>query len=78
MMTLSMAPIGRPLIIHKVIGRDELRTRLSNLGFVEGADCLVISERSGNLITTIKDTRIALDKTLGNRIIVEERQEERQ
>ncbi len=77
MMTLSMAPIGQTLTVQKILGKDELRSRLANLGFVEGANCLVISERSGNLITTIKDTRIALDKTLGNRIIVKEGLEER-
>lgn len=72
-MTLSMAPTGRALIVHKILGKDELRSRLANLGFVEGANCLVVSELNGNLITTIKDTRIALDKSLGNRIIVEQK-----
>lgn len=72
-MTLSMAPVGRLLTVSRVIGKDEFRVRLANLGFVEGAACSVISERGGNLITTVKDTRIALDKTLGNRIIVDER-----
>lgn len=71
-MTLSMAPMGCTLTVQKILGKDELRSRLANLGFVEGANCQVISERSGNLIAAIKNTRIALDKTLGNRIIVRE------
>ncbi len=72
-MTLSMAPAGRELVVHKILGKDDLRARLANLGFVEGANCLVVSELNGNLITTIKNTRIALDKSLGNRIIVEQK-----
>jgi len=74
-MTLSMAPTGKSLIVNKVNGRDEVRNRLANLGFVEGAECHVVSELNGNLITTIKNTRIALDKSLGNRIIVESKEE---
>lgn len=70
-MTLSMADKGKEVTIFKIIGKDEIRTRLANLGFVAGAECTVINEINGNLITVIKDTRIALDKTLGNRIIVE-------
>lgn len=70
MMTLAMASTGTPYKIHKVNGRDEMRSRLANLGFVEGADVSVVSEINGNLITCIKDTRIALDKSLCNRIIV--------
>lgn len=70
-MTLSMADKGKELKVFKIIGKDEIRTRLANLGFVAGAECTVINEINGSLITMIKDTRIALDKTLGNRIIVE-------
>ncbi len=73
-MTLTMAAKGRGLIVSKIIGRDEIRLRLASMGFVSGAKCALVNEINGNLITMIKDTRIALDKSLGNRIIV--RQEE--
>ncbi len=75
-MTLSMAEMGKKLTVYKVSGKDEIRSRLANLGFVAGAQCSVVSEWNGNLIATIKDTRIALDKALGNRIIVTYEQEE--
>lgn len=70
-MTLSMVDKGKAVTVFKIIGKDEMRTRLANLGFVAGAECMVINELNGSLITMIKDTRIALDKTLGNRIMVE-------
>lgn len=75
-MTLTMAPTGKALIVNQIIGNDATRSRLKNLGFVSGADCLVISSCQGNLIAVIKDTRIALDQRLGNRIIVNQRAEE--
>ncbi len=71
-MTLSMAAKGTKLTVYKIIGRDEIRLRLASLGFVSGAECALVSEINGNLIAMIKDTRIALDKSLGNRIIVKQ------
>ena len=75
-MTLSMAAKGTKLTVYKIIGRelnrDEIRLRLASMGFVSGAECALVSEINGSLIAVIKDTRIALDKSLGNRIIVKQ------
>lgn len=72
-MTLTMAPIGKKLMIHKVTGKDELRGRLATMGFVEGANVYVVNELNGNVIINVKETRVALDKSLSNRILVEEK-----
>lgn len=69
-MPLSMMKIGETLAIKKIKGKDETSRFLSNLGFVEGADVTVVSYLSGNMILTIKDARIALDKNMANRIVV--------
>lgn len=69
-MTLTMAPIGEKMMVHKVTGKDDVRSRLANLGFVEGASVSLVNELNGNVIINVKDTRIALDKALSNRIIV--------
>ncbi len=71
-MPLTMAPNGVQTRIKKINGRDETKRFLENLGFVEGAFLTVISELGGNMIINIKDTRIAIDKTMANRIIVEQ------
>ncbi len=55
--------------ITKVRGNDEVRHHLNNLGFVEGAEIQVFSEQSGNLITELKGSRIALDKSVASKII---------
>lgn len=69
-MTLTIAPAGKDMRICKVTGKDEIRSHLANLGFVEGACVKVVNELNGNVIIHVKDTRIALDKTLTNRIVV--------
>lgn len=69
-MTLTVAPTGKDMHICKVTGKDEIRSHLANLGFVEGACVKVVNELNGNVIIHVKDTRIALDKTLTNRIVV--------
>ena len=47
-----------------------LRQHLAELGFVVDSDVTVVSEIAGNLILQVKDSRIALDKTMANRIMI--------
>jgi len=70
MMPLTMMNIGETNNIIKITGKDETRRFLERLGFVEGEAITVISELQGNMILSIKDTRIALDKSMINRIMV--------
>lgn len=69
-MPLSMAKPGETLAIRKVTGKDEVRQHLAELGFVVDAAVTVVSELAGNLIVQVKDSRIALDRTMANRIMV--------
>lgn len=69
-MPLTFAKIGEANTIIKITGKDEVRQHLANLGFVEGASVCIVSEMAGNLILNIKDTRIALDKSLAMRIMI--------
>ena len=70
MMPLTMAKTGDTVTIRKITGRDEVRQHLAELGFVVDSDVTVVSEIAGNLILQVKDSRIALDKTMANRIMV--------
>ncbi len=69
-MPLSMVNVGEKKLVVKVNGRDEQRKHLEKLGFVEGAEVTVVSELAGNMIVNVKDSRIAIDRSLANRIIV--------
>lgn len=70
MMPLSMANTGEKKQILRVNGRDDTRRFLNNLGFIEGSEVTVISEIAGNMIVNIKESRVAIDKSMANRIIV--------
>ena len=69
-MPLTMAKTGDTVTIRKITGRDEVRQHLAELGFVVDSDVTVVSEIAGNLILQVKDSRIALDKTMANRIMI--------
>ena len=70
MLPLTMAKPGETAAIRRISGRDEVRQHLAELGFVVGAQVKVVSEMGGNLILSVKDSRIALDKTMAMRIMV--------
>ena len=70
MMPLGMADIGDVNIIKKITGRDDVRQHLAELGFVVGAEVRVVNDIGGNLILSVKDSRVALDKTMALRIMV--------
>lgn len=70
MMPLTMAGIGEPVVIRKITGKDQVRQHLAELGFVVDGTVTVISRLAGNLILQVKDSRIALDSTMANRIMI--------
>jgi len=67
---LAMAAPGETVTIQKITGKDEMRQHLAELGFVVDAAVTVISEMAGSLILQVKDSRIALDRSMANRIMV--------
>ncbi len=70
MMPLTMAKAGEPVTIHKITGKDEVRQHLAELGFVVDSTVTVVNEINGNLIVQVKDSRIALDRSMANRIMI--------
>lgn len=70
MIPLSMAKAGEVAVIKKITGKDEVRQHLAELGLVVEEPVKIVSEVSGNLILQVKESRIALDKTMANRIMI--------
>ena len=70
MMPLSMAKPGETVTIRKITGKDEVRQHLAELGFVVDSVVTVVMELAGNLIIQVKDSRVALDKSMANRIMI--------
>lgn len=70
MIPLTFADVGQPAIIKKVGGSPEVKKHLEDLGFVAGGTVTVISAIGGNLIVNVKDSRVAVDRTLAQKIMV--------
>jgi ferrous iron transport protein A len=70
MMPLSMVKTGEENSVKKVGGKEETRQFLANLGFVPGSRVSVVAEISGNVIVSIKESRIAISREMAGKIMV--------
>ena len=68
-MPLTMANIGETNTIKRV-GNDETKRFLANLGFVPGAEVIVLSAIGGNVIVNIKDSRVAVNADMARHIMI--------
>ena len=70
MTPLTMAKPGETVIIRKITGKDQVRQHLAELGFVVDGAVTVVSGLAGSLILQVRDSRVALDRTMANRIMI--------
>ncbi len=70
MMPLTLAEIGEEMTIKKVGGNPDVRKFLEDLGFVAGGAVTVISAIGGNVIVSVKNSRVAVSKEMAQRIMV--------
>ena len=70
MMPLTMAKAGETVTIKKITGKDEIRLHLAELGFVVDSEVAVVNEVAGSRSIQVKVSRVALDKTMANRIMI--------
>ena len=69
-MPLTMMDSGMEATVKTIRGKDQTRQFLRNLGFVEGAKVSVVSSLAGNVIVSVKDTRVAISEKMASRIMV--------
>ena len=69
-MPLTMAGIGETNTISRIGGNEETRRFLANLGFVAGAEVVVLSKIGGNVIVNVKDSRVAVNEDMARHIMV--------
>ena len=69
-MPLTLLRTGESSLITRVGGNPATRQFLEGLGFVVGSPVSVVSEIEGNLICSIKDTRVAIGKDMASKIYV--------
>ena len=69
MMPLTMAKPGETVTIRRITGRDEVRRRLAELGYVADSAVTVVGAVAGSLILQVRNSRVALDRTMADRIL---------
>lgn len=68
LMPLVFAKEGDTVTIRRISGKDEVRQHLADLGFVVDTPVLIVSHMGGNLIVQVKGSRVALDKSMAQKI----------
>lgn len=66
-----MVSIGEEKIIKEIRAKEEVKRHLQNLGFITGEKIEVISENNSGLILMVKGSKIALNRGMANKIIVQ-------
>ena len=70
MMPLTYAVAGEENIIRKIGGTPEVKKHLADLGFVVGGTVTVVNTLGGNMIVNVKDSRVAINKQMAQKIMV--------
>ena len=70
MIPISFAKIGEECVIKRLGGSPEVKKHLENLGFSVGGSTMVISTLGGNVILKVKESRVAIDSDMANKILV--------
>ena len=70
MMPLAFAKDGEENIIRHISGTPEVKKHLETLGFVVGGSVTVISRMGGNVIVNVKESRIAIDEKIANKVMI--------
>ena len=70
MIPLILANVGEENVIKKIGGKPEVKKHLENLGFVPGSSVSIINTIGGNLIVSVKETRVAISREMAQKIMV--------
>ena len=70
MMPLTLAETGKENIIRRIGGKPEVKSHMANLGFVVGGTVTVVNTLSGNVIVSVKESRVAVSEEMAQKIMV--------
>ncbi len=71
-MPITMLSSGQEAVIDACRVKDATRKFLEGLGIIPGALISVVSEMNGNLIISIKGSRIAISKGIAQQVMVQD------
>ena len=70
MIPLNLAEQSEETTVKKVGGNPQIKKHLEDLGFVPGGRVKVISSLGGNVIVSVKETRVAISEEMARKIMV--------
>lgn len=71
-MPLAMVMEGETKVITEFKGQEDMKRHLQDLGFIKGEKVRVIGENASGMILVVKGVKIALNRGLAHKIIVED------
>lgn len=69
-MPLSFADTDTAYTIIRIAGEAEIKNHLEKLGFVIGSKIRVTVNNGGNLIVSVKESRVAISRAMASKIFV--------
>lgn len=69
-MPIALAPINVEMKVVKVLTDEKTKKHLESLGILTNSFITVISSINGGVVVAIKDGRLALDRSIANKILV--------
>ncbi len=69
-MPLFLAKLGIPYRIIRLAGNEKLRHRMESLGFLTGAELVIVSKFNNYFLINIKGARIGISEDMAKRIII--------
>ena len=70
MMPLTLAAIGEENIIRRVGGAPGVKKHFEDMGFVVGGAVTLITAIGGNVIVSVKETRVAISREMAQKILI--------
>lgn len=69
-MPIILAPENEELTVIKILADEKTKKHLESLGITINSKITVLDTSKGGVICKVKDGRLALDKNLGTKILV--------
>lgn len=69
-MPLVIAPLNIELVIIKILVQEKEKKHFESLGIAVNQKITVLSQNGGNVILKVKEGRLALDRNIATKIIV--------
>lgn len=69
-MPIILEEVGAVVTIKRIMGNDEAKSHLADLGFVVGATVTIINKLGNSVILQVHESRVALSESMARRIII--------